>query len=572
MKTGIKWFRLQVAICILFSCFMIVQSVHADYWTQKASYPGNGSSRAFCFSIGDKGYFGCGYMGSAANDFWQYDTTSNTWSQMASFGGGGRWSGLSFSVGGFGFAGLGWNATMMDDIWKYDPVANAWTQMNNFPTGQRQLPTAFIIGNKAYISNGRDFSNAFQNDLWEYDPANDSWTQKSNVPGPSRSQAFAFSINGLGYVGAGFDQMLNGLNDFYEYDPVTNAWTTKASLPATGRGDPAGFAIGCRGYTGTGQTLPQSNVLNDFWEFNPAINQWTAKASFGGSARDEASFFVIGEKGYIGLGGVNGGFLTQDIWEYTPDTTCLQVIPVASFSAMNHICPGTCTDFTNLSTGATSYVWTFSGANPGMSTDVNPTTICYSTPGSYSVSLIAINATSSDTVTLNNFITVFNLPPPQGIIQNGDTLIANQGSVTYQWYFNGSIITGATEYFYVAPQSGNYSVVASDENNCEVEAVMNNVIANSQLAVGPKTSGQFVIFPNPVSEILEIKNLNPGSEYSFIIFNTLGMDVSLSTVIPIAIGSQLPTYPIDVSGLASGIYLLEISDGKKISRQNLMKK
>ena len=42
----------------------------------------------------------------------------------------------------------------------------------------------------------------------------------------------------------------------------------------------------------------------------------------------------------------------------------------------------------------------------------------------------------------------------------------------YQWYYDGILIPGATDYFYIAPQSGNYNVVATDANDCEVEAVI----------------------------------------------------------------------------------------------------
>ena len=133
----------------------------------------------------------------------------------------------------------------------------------------------------------------------------------------------------------------------------------------------------------------------------------------------------------------------------------------ALFTAPNHICPGTCTDFTNLSTNGTSYLWTFAGANPGSSTDVNPATICYNTPGNYPVILIVTNAFSSDTLMLNNYITVYPYPAPQGISQNGDTLIANAGAVSYQWYHDGLLIPGATEYYYVLTEGGNYNVVAT---------------------------------------------------------------------------------------------------------------
>src|SRR6185295_8835805 len=118
---------------------------------------------------------------------------------------------------------------------------------------------------------------------------------------------------------------------------------------------------------------------------------------------------------------------------------------------------------------------------------------------------------------LNNYITVYPYPPSQGILQNGDTLFANPGAVAYQWYFNGNLISGATQYFYIAPQSGNYNVVATDENGCEVEAVINNVIASLQLAVG---NLQPELFPNPVNDILEIRNLKVEKEISIEVYNT----------------------------------------------------
>jgi PKD repeat protein len=156
------------------------------------------------------------------------------------------------------------------------------------------------------------------------------------------------------------------------------------------------------------------------------------------------------------------------------------LIPVAAFYAPNHLCPGTCTNFQNNSSYATSFLWSFPGGNPTVSTDANPTGICYNSPGNYSVSLIATNTLGSDTLTLNNFITVYPFPPPQGIMQSGDTLFANLGAATYQWYNDGVIIPGATDYFYVAPSSGNYNVVTTDENDCEVEAVIFDVIAQIQ--------------------------------------------------------------------------------------------
>src|SRR4030095_12787801 len=104
---------------------------------------------------------------------------------------------------------------------------------------------------------------------------------------------------------------------------------------------------------------------------------------------------------------------------------------------------------TNLSTNAISFQWSFPGSSTPVSTDVNPANICYNTPGSYPVTLIADNGTTTDTLTLNNYITVYPFPPPQGIMQSGDTLFANPGATSYQWYHAGNLIPGATDYYYV---------------------------------------------------------------------------------------------------------------------------
>ena len=66
---------------------------------------------------------------------------------------------------------------------------------------------------------------------------------------------------------------------------------------------------------------------------------------------------------------------------------------------------------------------------PGSSTDVNPLGICYSTPGTYDVTLIATGAGGSDTLTLTNYITVFPNPAPQGITQSGIHFLRMPGGI-----------------------------------------------------------------------------------------------------------------------------------------------
>jgi hypothetical protein len=148
-------------------------------------------------------------------------------------------------------------------------------------------------------------------------------------------------------------------------------------------------------------------------------------------------------------------------------------LPVAGFIvADSTVCPGTCTNFTNLSTNATSYHWTFTGGSPSTSTVSNPQNICYNAPGNYSVTLIASNSTGSDTLTIINCVNVYPYPPPLGLMNHGDTLFVAQGLfIHYQWYLNFVMIPGDTLYWHVAMPDGVHSPVATDSNGCEVEPV-----------------------------------------------------------------------------------------------------
>ena len=236
------------------------------------------------------------------------------------------------------------------------------------------------------------------------------------------------------------------------------------------------------------------------------------------------------------------------------------VQPVALFTSPNHICPGTCTDFTNNSLNATSFTWIFAGASPGVSTDVNPVSICYNTPGQYDVTLIASNSNGTDTLQLHNYITVYPFPPPQGIIQSGDTLFANPGAVSYQWYYSGNAIPGATDYFYVAQGSGDYNVVATDANGCEVEAAIFDVVAAIQEDAGHQPE----FYPNPVTDQLSVGGL-PGTGYKISLSNLLGEQVNA----PVAGNKSLQV--IDFSQLSSGVYFIEIISGEQVLRKKIIK-
>lgn len=238
------------------------------------------------------------------------------------------------------------------------------------------------------------------------------------------------------------------------------------------------------------------------------------------------------------------------------DSTFLQ----ASFIAPPDICTGACIDFTNFSINASTYQWNFAGGIPAYSTDTTPR-ICYSTPGSYDVTLIASNASGSDTITMHNYITVHPYLP-QTIVQSGDTLFSNQGSSGYQWFHNGTIIIGATNYFHVLSDSGDYNVICMDTNGCEVEAVIFDVHISIDELTGKKALS---IFPNPASDKFTLQipeRMTASAEIN--IFNTLG---EIIYSIDHNTHEQLH---VNCESFQPGIYMVKISDNENVLNEKVI--
>jgi len=261
-----------------------------------------------------------------------------------------------------------------------------------------------------------------------------------------------------------------------------------------------------------------------------------------------------------------GGYRTQESWNGSRDYWIVKFCdstyfpPAAAAGGIQALCPGTCTSFTNLSVNSVSWQWNFPGATPDTSSALNPSNICYGAPGNYDVTLVASNSHgSTDTLTLPGFIVVYPYPAAQGIVQHDDTLLANTGATSYQWYFTGNAIAGATDYFYVATQNGDYNMIATDVNGCEVEAAIYSVITNLP---GSGLHDQVEFFPNPFSKELYVASEKPAVVE---IKNIFGETVF--TVNAVA-GHE---NEMDLDFLSRGVYLLRITTGEKSNAWKIVK-
>jgi hypothetical protein len=170
----------------------------------------------------------------------------------------------------------------------------------------------------------------------------------------------------------------------------------------------------------------------------------------------------------------------------------------------------------------------------------------------YTAGTYTCNITNSYSCTdVSNAIPVIvnPLPAKPTISQTGNTLYSSSGS-QYQWYFEGSLITDATNQSYSPAQVGNYQVMLWDANDCTSELSDNFYFLFTSVDE-KETPHSLSVFPNPVSGSLSIKAELPGEIF---IYNSSGLLVYKSHF-----ASQ-----INLSFLPEGIYSLVVSPSDNI--------
>ncbi len=312
MKTYLKtlWF-----LILAFA----MQAVLAQTWTQRSDFPALGREGAIGFSIGGSIYLGTGRNTDGANeDFWQYDTSTDSWSQKADFGGGLRQYASAFSLGNKGYAGcgsVGNNDPGLDDFWEYDPTNNTWTVRAPVGAGGRLKALGFAIGSKGYIGYGTS-DNLLGNisDFWEYDATVDTWTQRADYGDIFLSSGGAsFVVGAMGYM---IMWDLPGHQHVWRYAPLSDTWIQRADFPGDALIGSAGFAIGNVGFLCGGMNINDAD-LSDLWAYEPIADSWTRGVDMPGSPCRTALAISTGSTAYFGLGtGTNDAHFT-DWWSYS---------------------------------------------------------------------------------------------------------------------------------------------------------------------------------------------------------------------------------------------------------------
>lgn len=328
------------------------EAVAQDSWIQVTSPPGNGRHHPIAVANDQFGYVLAGQAGFAAldlDDIYRYDPAADSWEEMGTFPGGGRGYGYGVCEGDDAFIGFGSNNEgFPTDWWHLDMPSGEWTALAAFPGLGRNHPAMVLTAGHVYVGLGsNDLGNL--GDWWGYDIAADAWSQLAAFEWGNRHHPFYFGLEGKAYVGFGHGDPEGGsltiYRDFHVYDPATDAWAQLGDFPGEARVAGTQFSANGKGYILSGDGDNHGPLdYGEFWEYDPASDSWTELPAHPGGARWAPGSFVLGCHAYL-TGGFEDGTNTyhQDLWRYSllPECGCTDPAAV-NYSAVATIDDGSC--------------------------------------------------------------------------------------------------------------------------------------------------------------------------------------------------------------------------------------
>ncbi|MBT3208505.1 MAG: TIGR03790 family protein [Bacteroidetes bacterium] len=251
-------------------------------------------------------------------------------------------------------------------------------------------------------------------------------------------------------------------------------------------------------------------------------------------------------------------FWASDIETFTT-TGNSSLVQSVFFTDNSTICKNDTAYFTNFSSGNNSYLW----QENGVTFDTLENTFrVFNNTGSYEISLIASNETVQDTA----FETIVVSSPNPLILPQGELLYCNYHQ-SYQWYFDGNLIPGATNYIFQPELTGNYSVAVTDEFGCWAISNPTNVIITNNNELLFSTLN---LYPNPFKDFLSIEYfISNIAEVSIEIYNIFG-----SKIKTYGFGKQDVGYHkfeiIDKSEIPEGVYIVQLFVNNQMYRKKIL--
>ena len=200
-------------------------------------------------------------------------------------------------------------------------------------------------------------------------------------------------------------------------------------------------------------------------------------------------------------------------------------------------------------------------------------TLSSSTAGTYTVTnTVAANggcaaATATTTFTVNPRPAT----PTIGAAYNGTTTTLTSSAATgNQFYFNGTAITGATGQTYVVNGTpatlGSYTVTTTNANGCVSLPSVPLVVTATKAGIA---GASLKLYPNPTPSgqvTLELTGYRSATQLT--VLDALGRVVT-QQLLPANAGTA--THTLDLTGAATGVYLLRLSNTDGVETRRLVR-
>lgn len=291
---------------------------------------------------------------------------------------------------------------------------------------------------------------------------------------------------------------------------------------------PSGTVSICEGDTTVLST--GSNFASYEWSPNGEITQslevWTA--GFYSVTAEDAN---------------NGCFATSSEVEVIVNTvTPPSIVP----SGPTEFCQGESVSLSVVPGPFNSILWTSGSTTPS---------IVVTETGDYGVTVIDANGCLDSTLEANSiYVEVWDPQPLAN--QIGDTVSVTNGPfTTYQWYYGGVIIPGATSADHAPSASGLYYCEVTDENGCIAQS---NFVEFTFTGIADvEDLYQVKLYPNPTNGIVSIDiTFNKSLDAEFELTDATGRVVSTSHTY---FNTSALIHNFDLSELGDGLYFVRVS-------------
>jgi len=587
-------------------------------WTQIADFGGTAREWAVGFSIGNQGYIGTGIdLNSYYNDFWEYDPSSNTWTQKANFGGSPRFQAVGFCIGSKGYIGTGSSNVLnyTSDFWQYTPTCilpqpptNTTAPINqNICVGSTTTLSASGIGTLGWYtaSTGGTWLGSGNSFTTPVLTANTTYYVQDSTCGPSPTrtaipvtvypvpsptiigqtsmcinsgyynystepgmQNYSWTVSSGGSInyGSGTNQIQvswiaagsQTVSVIYSNGSCSPSQPTVLNITVNPLPDQAGIITGianvCDGSNDIAYSVaPVPNTDTYVWVLPPNATI----VSGAGTNSITIDFAANATSGDIMVYGNN---LCGDGSSSPPFGITVTALPSAAgnITGPDSVCQGSTGNIYTVPviTGATGYTWSLpAGATSGSGSGSNTISVDFSTSAvSGNINVYGTNACGSGDVSPNFFVFVDSTPPPPVVTNTGNTLYSS-ALIGNQWFYQGSLIQGATSQSYLATHDGYYWDVTK-VNGCTSDTSNHKLIITTGVGIYP--SDNIEIYPIPNEGKFNMMIATHLSEtFSIEIYNSIG--IKIFEKLNFEVNGSLAKN-IDLRPISNGIYTIIVTN------------